>query len=101
MNIAGLTQRMVERPESAGPSMPADLRIPRIALPHDDHRGTSLAKLGAPHAVGSDGAEQDMDAFMDVVRDRFGEVYERAPVEVAPEELEARVGGPAASAALR
>ena len=46
------------------------------------------------------GAEQDMDAFMDVVCDRFGEAYGRAPVEVAPQELEARIGGPA-SAALR
>jgi lipoyl(octanoyl) transferase len=47
------------------------------------------------------GAEQNMDAFMDVVRDRFGEVYERAPVEVAPEELEARAGESPASAAVR
>jgi lipoyl(octanoyl) transferase len=39
------------------------------------------------------GAEQEMDALMDVVRDRFGEVYEREPVEreisdlgIAPQE---------------
>ena len=29
------------------------------------------------------GAEQDLDAFVTTVRDRFGEVYEREPVEVA------------------
>lgn len=33
------------------------------------------------------GAEQDMGAFMDIVRDRFGEVYGREPVEVEPAEL--------------
>jgi lipoyl(octanoyl) transferase len=33
------------------------------------------------------GAEQDMDGFMDVVRDEFGEVYGRAPVERDPAEL--------------
>ena len=33
------------------------------------------------------GAEQDLDAFATTVRDRFGEVYERAPVEVGAEEL--------------
>jgi lipoyl(octanoyl) transferase len=35
------------------------------------------------------GAERDMDAFMDAVRDRFGEIYERAPVERAATDLEA------------
>jgi lipoyl(octanoyl) transferase len=39
------------------------------------------------------GAEQDMDAFMDTVRDRFGEVYGREPVEVEA----AEVIGPAAA----
>jgi lipoyl(octanoyl) transferase len=33
------------------------------------------------------GAEQDLDAFATTVRDRFGEVYERAPVEVSAAEL--------------
>jgi len=33
------------------------------------------------------GREQDMRAFMDVVRDRFGAVYEREPVEVTWEQL--------------
>ena len=28
------------------------------------------------------GAEQDLDAFVTAVRDRFGEVYGRPPVEV-------------------
>jgi lipoyl(octanoyl) transferase len=35
------------------------------------------------------GAEQDMDAFMDAVRDRFGEVYARTPVERDLAELQA------------
>ena len=35
------------------------------------------------------GSEQDMDAFMDAVRDRFGELYERAPVEREASDLEA------------
>ena len=33
---------------------------------------------------------------MDEARDRFGEIYEREPVEVAFADLESRVGGPAA-----
>jgi lipoyl(octanoyl) transferase len=33
------------------------------------------------------GGERDIDAFMDVVRDRFGEIYDREPVEASPEEL--------------
>ena len=37
------------------------------------------------------GAEQDLDAFATTVRDRFGEVYERTPVEVAADELAERV----------
>jgi lipoyl(octanoyl) transferase len=51
------------------------------------------------------GAAQDMSAFMDTVRDRFCEVYERRPVEVTASELAGRVaavealvaGGPAAA----
>jgi lipoyl(octanoyl) transferase len=39
------------------------------------------------------GAEQDLDAFATTVRDRFGEVYERAPVEVGAEELPERLWG--------
>jgi lipoyl(octanoyl) transferase len=35
------------------------------------------------------GAEQDLDAFATTVRDRFGEVYARAPAEVDAEELPA------------
>jgi lipoyl(octanoyl) transferase len=35
------------------------------------------------------GSEQDMGLFMDAVRDRFGEVYERTPVERDAAELEA------------
>ena len=38
------------------------------------------------------GAEQDLDAFATTVRERFGEVYERAPVEVAAEELPVHMG---------
>jgi lipoyl(octanoyl) transferase len=37
------------------------------------------------------GAEQDLDDFATTVRDRFGEVYERRPVEVPVEELSERV----------
>jgi lipoyl(octanoyl) transferase len=38
-------------------------------------------------------AEQDLDAFATTVRDRFGEVYGRAPVEVDVAELSERCGG--------
>jgi len=34
------------------------------------------------------GDEQDMGAFMDTVARRFGDVYEREPVEVGPENLD-------------
>jgi lipoyl(octanoyl) transferase len=37
------------------------------------------------------GCEQELDAFATTVRDRFGEVYERRPVEVPVEELTDRV----------
>jgi lipoyl(octanoyl) transferase len=51
------------------------------------------------------GAEQDLDAFATAVRDRFGEVYERAPVEVGAEELPEHLWGidalAGAAAALR
>jgi lipoyl(octanoyl) transferase len=51
------------------------------------------------------GAEQDLGAFATTVRDRFGEVYERAPVEVGAEELPERLWGidalAGAAAALR
>jgi lipoyl(octanoyl) transferase len=36
-------------------------------------------------------ATQDMDAFMDVVADTFGRIYERRPVDVALNEVEAPV----------
>jgi lipoyl(octanoyl) transferase len=39
------------------------------------------------------GAEQDLDAFATTVRDRFGEVYDRAPVEVDAAELSERCPG--------
>jgi lipoyl(octanoyl) transferase len=38
------------------------------------------------------GAEQDLGAFATTVRDRFGEVYGRVPVEVSREELAERLG---------
>jgi lipoyl(octanoyl) transferase len=50
------------------------------------------------------GAEQDLDAFATTVRDRFGEVYERTPVEVDAAELSERWSGVealAGTAALR
>jgi lipoyl(octanoyl) transferase len=50
------------------------------------------------------GAEQDLDAFATAVRDRFGEVYGRAPVGVDATELSERCSGVAAlagTAALR
>jgi lipoyl(octanoyl) transferase len=37
------------------------------------------------------GAEQDLDAFATAVRERYGDVYEREPVETTPAELAARV----------
>jgi lipoyl(octanoyl) transferase len=39
------------------------------------------------------GAEQDLGAFATTVRNRFGDVYERAPVEVGTEELPERLWG--------
>ena len=39
------------------------------------------------------GTEQDMDAFADAVGARFGEIYEREPVEVSAAELAEEVGG--------
>jgi lipoate-protein ligase B len=39
------------------------------------------------------GAVQDLDAFATTIRDRFGEVYEREPLEVEPEVLAERVAG--------
>jgi lipoyl(octanoyl) transferase len=50
------------------------------------------------------GAEQDLDAFATTVRDCFGEVYGRAPVEVDAAELSERCSGVealAGTAALR
>jgi len=44
------------------------------------------------------GAEQDMDGFMDVVRDEFGAVYGRAPVERHPAELGIAAGDRGAAA---
>jgi lipoyl(octanoyl) transferase len=38
------------------------------------------------------GAEQDLDAFSTTVRDRFGEIYGRAPREASAEELSERLG---------
>jgi lipoyl(octanoyl) transferase len=37
-------------------------------------------------------AEQDLDAFSTTVRDRFGEIYGRAPREASAEELSERLG---------
>jgi lipoyl(octanoyl) transferase len=44
------------------------------------------------------GAEQDLDAFATTVRDRFSEIYGRAPREASAEELEERLGEPLALA---
>jgi lipoyl(octanoyl) transferase len=38
------------------------------------------------------GAEQDLGAFATTVRDRFGEVYGRIPIEIACDELAERLG---------
>jgi lipoyl(octanoyl) transferase len=38
------------------------------------------------------GAEQDLGAFATTVRDRFGEVYGRIPIEIASDELAERLG---------
>jgi lipoyl(octanoyl) transferase len=38
------------------------------------------------------GAEQDLDDFATTVRDRFGEVYGRAPIEVSNDQLAERLG---------
>ncbi len=39
------------------------------------------------------GTEQDLHGFATTIRDRFGEVYGREPVEVTPNDLAARVDG--------
>jgi lipoyl(octanoyl) transferase len=44
------------------------------------------------------GGEQDLAAFATTVRDRFGEIYGRAPREASAEELEERLGEPLALA---
>jgi lipoyl(octanoyl) transferase len=44
------------------------------------------------------GGEQDLAAFATTVRDRFGEIYGRAPREASAEELEERLGKPLALA---
>jgi lipoyl(octanoyl) transferase len=41
------------------------------------------------------GAEQDMDDYMDVVGERFGEIYEREPIPTEPASLAARLDEPA------
>ena len=41
------------------------------------------------------GAEVDMDAYMDVVSQRFGEIYGRKPVATEPEALAELLGEPA------
>jgi lipoyl(octanoyl) transferase len=45
------------------------------------------------------GLAQDLDAFATTVRDSFGDLYERAPVEVGADELAERVAGVEALAA--
>ena len=41
------------------------------------------------------GAEADMDAYMDVVSERFGEIYGRQPIATEPEALASLLGDPA------
>ena len=41
------------------------------------------------------GAEADMDGYMDVVSERFGEIYGRQPIATEPEVLAALLGDPA------
>jgi hypothetical protein len=45
------------------------------------------------------GAAQDLAAYMDVVIERFGGIFERTGVELAPAELAERVAGVEALAA--
>ena len=47
------------------------------------------------------GASQDLSAFASTVTERFGELYEREPVELAAEDLAKRVSGTYAIAAAR
>jgi lipoyl(octanoyl) transferase len=47
------------------------------------------------------GAEQDLDAFADTLATRFGEVFDRAPVEVGRDELLARAEGVAGTGSVR
>ena len=41
------------------------------------------------------GAEADMDGYMDVVSERFGEIYGRQPIATEPEALASLLGDPA------
>ena len=60
-------------------------------------RMTSVCReLGARHQMGRAGARpRMMDDLMDDVAGRFGEIFGREPVEIAPEELAERLGEPA------
>jgi len=53
----------------------------------EDCRMTSLCR--------ERGSEQDMDAYMEVVAERFGEIYERDPVPTEAEALAELLGEPA------
>lgn len=103
MNLAGpSTQRTVTRPDSAGPPMP-QLRIPRIALPGIDHRGTPLAELTGPPEPGSRAADADLATTYALVsqRSRAGDAWARAldlrGVTAAWEELASHASGDAAT----
>jgi hypothetical protein len=70
MQLAGVTQqRALTRPSIIPVPMPA-IEFPAIDLPDPAHKGTALAKLGDPPALGSDRAERDLRYTHRVVEQR-------------------------------
>lgn len=60
--------------------MPDGLRVPHVALPDHEHRGTPLARLGEPHAPGSRGAAHDWNVTRALLQQRShdGDSWARA-----------------------
>jgi hypothetical protein len=79
MRIAGVRpQRELTRPSVVPVPMPA-IEFPAIDLPDPAHKGTALARLGEPPALGSDRAERDMRYTRRVIEQRTpaGDIWAR------------------------
>lgn len=80
-----------------------EIRVPRIALPEIDHRGTPLAKLTGPPEPGSRAADTDLSITSALVaqRSRAGDAWARAldlrGATVAWNELASHASGDAAT----